>query len=188
MTSAAAPWARLSVELAESGRTTCTLLAPQQSADEVSATGRFEGADEATLAQYRSDLAVLIEMGLPPGSGLAWHHEKRRLAAEALARIGLPAPIAAQLTRLRQQAGSSPVLLEFSTTTPGLECLPWELLGSRELGAPDDPDLVVWRYVPRERESRQSRRDNRIMLAAVAPPEQRISPNVDGEFDDIVRL
>ncbi len=26
------------------------------------------------------------------------------------------------------------------------------------------------------------------MLAAAAPPEQRISPNVDGEFDDIVRL
>jgi hypothetical protein len=186
MTSTALHRARLSVELAEPDRTTCSFLAPQQSADEVSATGRLGAADEAALAEYRSDLEALIEMGPPPGSGLAWHHERRRLAAEALARIGMPPPIAAQLTRLRQQAVSSPVLLEFSTTTPGLEYLPWELLGSRELGSPDDADLVVWRYV--KQESYQPWPENRIMLAAAAPPEQPISPNVDGEFDEILSL
>jgi len=186
MTTAGVHRARLSVEQATPGRTTCTFLAPQQSADEVSATGCLEDADEAAIADYRADLEVVSEVASPPESVLAAHREQRRLAAEALVRIGLPPAINEQLARLRRQAAGQPLLLEFCTTTAGLELLPWELLGSRELGPPDDPDLVVWRCVTRE--SYQPWPENRIMLAAAAPPEQRISPNVDGEFDDILTL
>jgi hypothetical protein len=173
---------RLSVDLESAERTSCRFFAPQQLADEVLATGRLDTADQTILADYRSDLQALIDIGPPPG-GLSGHHGKRKLAAETLARIGLPQPIANQLTQLQKQAGDSTLLLEFSTTTPELDCLPWELLGSREFGYRGNSNLVIWRYVAQE--SLQPWPENRIMLAAASPPEQRISPNVDGEFDDI---
>ena len=61
--------ARLSVDFEEPGRTTCRFLSPQQPADEVSAIGQIDAADEAILADYRSDLESLFEVGPPPGSG-----------------------------------------------------------------------------------------------------------------------
>jgi hypothetical protein len=178
---------RLSVDFEEPDRTTCRFLSPQQPADEVSAIGQIDAADEAILADYRSDLESLFEVGPPPGSGgLSGHHEKRKLAAETLARIGLPQAISDQLTRLQKQIGNDTLLLELSTTTPELDCLPWELLGSREFGYQGNSNLVVWRYVTQE--SYQPWPENRLLLAAASPPEQRISPNVDGEFDDIRML
>lgn len=186
MTSTGIHRARLSVDLTESGRSTCRFFSPQQLTDEVLATGCLDTTDDMILADYRSDLESLIEIGPPPGSGLSGHHEKRKLAAETLARIGLPQPIADQLTQLQRQIGGHTVLLEFSTTTPELEYLPWELLGSREFGHQGESNLVIWRYV--EQVSYQPWPENRILLAAASPPEQRISPNVDGEFDDIRTL
>jgi hypothetical protein len=177
--------ARLSVDLEGSDRTFCRFLAPQQLAEEVLATGRLDTADQTILADYRSDLQSLIDIG-PPPRGLSGHHGKRKLAAETLARIGLPQPIANQLTQLQKQIGDSTLLLEFSTSTPELDCLPWELLGSREFGYQGNSNLVIWRYVTQE--SYQPWPENKIMLAAASPPEQRISPNVDGEFDDIRML
>jgi CHAT domain len=179
--------ARLSVDFEEPDRTTCRFFSPQQPADEISAIGQIYAADEVIIADYRSDLESLFEIGPPPGSGgLSGHHEKRKLAAETLARIGLPQAIADQLTRLQMQIGNDTLLLEFSTTTPELDCLPWELLGSRELGRQGNSNLVVWRYVTQE--SHEPWPKNNVMLASASPPEQRISPNVDGEFDDIRAL
>jgi len=50
MTSTDIHRARLSVDLEEPDRATCRFLSPQQSADEVSATGQLDAVDEAILA------------------------------------------------------------------------------------------------------------------------------------------
>lgn len=57
---------RLSVDFEEPDRTTCRFLSPQQPADEVSAIGQIDAADEAILADYRSDLESLFEEALRP--------------------------------------------------------------------------------------------------------------------------
>jgi CHAT domain len=178
--------ARLSVDREEPDQVKCRFLSPEQSAEEVCALGQPDTEYETAISSYRSDLELLAEMGTPPIPWLLMHREKRKLAAEALARIGLPQPIADQLTQLQEQIGSDTLLLEFSTNSLELDCLPWELLGSQELGRQADSNLVVWRYVAQE--SRPPWPQNKVMLAAASPPEQRISPNVDGEFTDIKTL
>jgi hypothetical protein len=183
MTSEGIYRAGLSVDYQGAHQVECRFISPQQSADEVCAVAQVDAEDETAFSNYRSDLEFLTEIGPPPTEWLTKHREKRLHAAETLARIGLPQPIAGELALLRKQIGNDTLLLEFSTNSRKLDSFPWELLGSREFGHQAGSNLVVWRYV--KQDSHRPWPHNRVMLAAASPPEQRISPNVNGEFKDI---
>ena len=132
---------------------------------------------------YDQDLEFLPELGIPEPSWVSAHKARRGRATEALVRIGLPEPIGRALHQLRGQIGNEMLLLELSTESLHLDCLPWELLGGGEGTSHSDSTLVVWRYVRTERLQAWPR--NKILLVSASPPEKIISPNVDAEFAGI---
>jgi CHAT domain len=175
--------AALSIELEEPNRVKCRFLSPSHSTQAVCAQSSLDPRSIAICEEYHQHLEFMPEAGHPSQSWLSAHEDKRRLATEALMGIGMPEPVADQLHQLRNQIGDEMLLLELSTNSPYLDCLPWELLGSQEAGSRYSSSLVVWRYVKSRRQ--QSWPENRLLLASASPPEQRISPNVDAEFRDI---
>lgn len=175
--------ALLSVELEEPDRVECRFLSPEQSEEEIYSHGVFSAASQEICDDYYRDLEYLPEGGIPPQQWLENHREKRRLATEALIQVGLPEPIDRQLCQLRSQIGNDMILLELSTNSPELDCLPWELLGNQDPAKQYSSNLVVWRYISMKRV--QAWPQNHILLVSASPPEQRISPNIDKEFSDI---
>src|ERR1700743_2807711 len=139
--------ARLSADIGDAGQVTCRFLAPQVSVDEECESRPLDADGLTLLAEYQSDLEFLTELGDPPPAWLSSHRGKRKRAAEALAGIGLPQPIANAVTRLRSQLEAGTLLLEFSTNSPSLDCLPWELLGG---AGQDESNLVICRRVSQE--------------------------------------
>lgn len=175
--------ATLFVELEEPDRVTCRFLSPEQSAEVIYAHGTFNATDKDVLKDYDLQLEYRIELEDPGSAWLSAHKAKRGKAIEALMRIGLPDPIGRQLHELRSQIDNERLLLELSTRSPQLDCLPWELLGGEEAGSQYDSSLVVWRRVEIKR--LQAWPQNRILLVSASPPERITSPNVDAEFADI---
>ena len=173
----------LFVELEEPDRVTCRFLSPEQSSDVIYAQGTFHATDKDVLKDYDLQLEYFLELDDPGSAWLSAHKTKRGKAIEALMRIGLPDPIDRQLRELRSQIGNEMLLLEVSTESPQLDCLPWELLGGGEAGSKFDPSLVVWRGVRAKRV--QAWPQNKILLVSASPPEKIVSPNVDAEFADI---
>jgi hypothetical protein len=175
--------AALFVELDESDRVTCRFFAPEKSSEEICAQGTLDANAKQALEDYDEDLEYLAKFGIPEPSWLSAHKAKRGRATAALIRIGLPEPIGGALHQLRGQIGDDTLLLELSTESLQLDCLPWELLGGEEAASHNDSTLVVWRYVRTERLQAWPRK--KILLVSASPPEKIIGPNVDVEFDGI---
>jgi hypothetical protein len=175
--------AGLFVELEESDQVNCRFLSPEQSTDEICAKSTLDTEAKRVLAAFDTELEFLAEAGVPRDEWLSSHRARRKHAIEALMRIGLPEPIDGQLRELRRQIGNGMLLLELSTNSAELDCLPWELLGGHEAGDLCNSSLVVWRYI--QHKFFHAWPKGTILLVTASPPEKRMSPNVDSEFRDI---